>query len=146
MKKNNTPYYSKFWMHDMQNIDFCHMNHRIAPFLIREGWAPPAHYRFGAHVALCFFHTRTHAPSHKHLSPVLYFPFFFSFLPIFTPSPLSIPAYSKMSFAPRIALRQLTRLAAPRSFSVLARQTTLAQVPRAAACKVNLPSWEPEKA
>ncbi|KAF8978736.1 Bifunctional acetohydroxyacid reductoisomerase, partial [Haplosporangium bisporale] len=41
-----------------------------------------------------------------------------------------------MSFASRIALRQLTRLAAPRSFSVLARQTTLAQVPRAAACKV----------
>ncbi|KAF9304789.1 Bifunctional acetohydroxyacid reductoisomerase [Mortierella antarctica] len=40
-----------------------------------------------------------------------------------------------MSFASRIALRQLTRVA-PRSFSVLARQTTLAQVPRAAACKV----------
>ncbi|KAG0335545.1 Bifunctional acetohydroxyacid reductoisomerase [Podila horticola] len=40
-----------------------------------------------------------------------------------------------MSFASRIALRQLARVT-PRSFSVLARQTTLAQVPRAAACKV----------
>lgn len=40
-----------------------------------------------------------------------------------------------MSFASRIALRQLARVT-PRSFSVLARQTTLAHVPRAVACKV----------
>lgn len=85
--------------------------------------------------------------SHTHPSPSRRVaPFPFSFLLSSLPFPPIHPPSPKMSFASRIALRQLTRVA-PRSFSVLARQTTLAQVPRAAACKVNHPLMlmEPRK-